>query len=114
MSFRDVLSTVMDADIDEDAARALLKEIFAAKKLVWADFTCKGCSQHQRQQVEVPDALGVAKALDLLGNQGKGKPVEKKQIEVTIGLRSLDEMTLDELEAEEAQILAAHPELGGS
>lgn len=61
--------------------------------------------------VPIPDYRERARAIDLLLTQAKGKPRETVKHELNLGIRQLDELTLDELDAEEARLLAAHPEL---
>ena len=47
----------------------------------WADFSCKSCGKQQRQLAEVTDSVAVAKVLEVLLNQSKGRPKEQTEDE---------------------------------
>lgn len=103
---RDVIAAKLDG-LDQARIDELIERLFDQTKDVYV--ACRACGV--KTAAPVPDVANIAKALDLLLTQAKGKPVEHKRIEVEVGIRSLDTMTLDQLNAEEAAILEQHPEL---
>ena len=46
------------------------------------DLACRSCGKHQRQMVKVPNTVAVAKVLEVILNQSKGRPM------VILGLSS--------------------------
>ena len=70
----------IEAELEEQLDAERLKQIIdvalSTEKNAWGDFACKSCGKHQRQMVKVPDSVSVAKVLEVLLNQSKGRPTE--------------------------------------
>ena len=100
---------------ESESVKDFIREAFAIEKSreVWVAITCKHCERSGKYvtQVKIPDFKERSRAIDLLLNQAKGKPKETVKVSVEIGMKALQEMSLDDLEAEERAILQAHPEL---
>lgn len=96
---RDVIERVVDqaaaAAEFSDAIRDMLWDMLDAKKLGWG--YCDGC--RQKIPIEYPDYKGRMQALGMLLDQAKGRPTERKEVEIKV--RTLAEM--EQLSDEELQ-----------
>lgn len=87
--------------ISDDDLEVWLGGLLSLDRLVWA--WCPDCKK--KVQVDYPDYKGQAYVVGMLLDQAKGKPVERREVEITVGLRKVEDMTIHELEAEEAEIV---------
>ena len=107
---RERLAVVLDG-IEDDAVRELVAEVFTGtkKQSVWHTFECRECDQKQRLEVEVevPAAKFAerVKALQMLLDQGKGRPAERKVQTIDVTVRHLGE--LRELSDEQLAAIAS-------
>lgn len=101
---RERIDKILDA-VPDDKIRELIDLALTSEKDSWA--TCTNC--RHRIPIKIPDLGARAKMLEVLINQGKGKPKETVKKEVV--LRRVDEMSVNELDDEERRILADYPEL---
>src|SRR3990167_7240463 len=103
------------ADESRDDIKDSLREAFTLKKKKTYNrqITCKDCGKSRMYpiEIEIPDLKSQMNAISLALDQAKGKPKETVKVSVEIGMKALQEMSLDDLEAEERAILQAHPEL---
>jgi hypothetical protein len=102
---RDVRARISAAldDLPDETIRVLVSEALAAEKDTWVNVVCKECLHEARYTVSVPNWKERAQVLEILANQGKGKPPET--IRQTIGVGAIK--TLEELEALSNEELAA-------
>lgn len=68
----------INAGVAEELVDSLIRAALDTKRRVWADFSCKSCSKNQRHLVEIPDHVAAAKVLEMLLNQGSGRPKEQE------------------------------------
>lgn len=104
---RDRLASKLDIRDDKELDD-LLDAIFTAEKDAYV--ACRKCGV--KTPAPVPDVVARAKALDLLLNQGKGKPAQTVRHEHsgTVGLKPISEMSLEEIDAELRGLPAPTPE----
>lgn len=74
----------INSGVAEELVGSLIQAALDTKRRVWADFQCKSCSKHQRHLVEIPDHVAAAKVLEMLLNQGSGRPKEQEQAEASL------------------------------
>lgn len=96
---RGVIERVVDqaaaADAFPEAIRSMLWEMLDARKVGWG--YCDGC--RQKIPIEFPDYKGRMQALQMLLAEAKGRPTERREVEVKV--RTLQEM--EQLSDEELQ-----------
>ena len=71
---RSEIGAALEGWADPAQVRTLVNEVLAATKQMTVEFSCKTCGQKQRQSGTVSDAVAVARALEILGNQAWGRP----------------------------------------
>lgn len=87
--------------ISDDDLETWLGGLLSISRLTWA--WCPDCKK--KVQVDYPDYKGQGYLISMLLDQAKGKPTERREVDITVGIKRIDTMTLDELEAEEAEIV---------
>jgi hypothetical protein len=104
------LAEVLD-EASDTTLRELVDQVLSADKQGWA--TCPSCAK--QVSVRIPDVVGRAKALEILANQGKGRPVERVHVDLSVSSdKPINEMTLGELEQVRLALHARNPELAAS
>lgn len=102
---RERLARFVD-EIGDDQLREFVREAFTHEKTkqIYADIRCPDCDRRWRQEVSVPvpDYKERAKAVEMILNQGKGKPAEQKTVTVSVTAR-----TIRDLESASSEELAA-------
>jgi hypothetical protein len=69
----------LEEALDPERLKKIIDVALSTEKNAWGDFSCKSCGKHQRQMVKVPDTVSVAKVLEVLLNQSKGRPTEAQE-----------------------------------
>lgn len=101
---RERLGSLLDG-VSDETIKSLIEESLAADKTISVEIFCKHCRRSGKYPVDIPDIQARVKALDVLVNQAKGKPKETTQVDVNVQARSVEGMTLAELELEEARLV---------
>lgn len=94
---RSKLDEALDA-ISSEFLRDYIRDLFDLTNLKTAAGQCPGCGRKLRLKVEKPDYKGIASALALLADQGKGKPKEASREDVrSVILEELKQLSTAEL-----------------
>lgn len=96
------LNEYLDAIPDKDL-EVWLGGLLSVDRLMWA--MCPHCKK--KVQVDYPDYKGQANLIGMLLDQAKGKPTERREIDITVGMKKIADMTLQELEIEEGELVRA-------
>lgn len=70
----------LETALDPERLRKIIDVALSTEKNAWGDFACKSCGKQQRHMVKVPDSVSVAKVLEVLLNQSKGRPQSSRTI----------------------------------
>lgn len=76
---RSQIGSALAGKLTPDQINTLIDTILAQTKMTWGEFSCKGCGQRQRQQVEINDSKAVTDALMKLADQAWGKPSDDRE-----------------------------------
>lgn len=96
---RERLARFVD-EIGDDELREFVREAFSheREKRVYADVRCPkpGCGHRWSEEVRVPvpDYKERAKAVEMILNQGKGKPAEQRVVQVSVTARTIRDLEL--------------------
>lgn len=97
VDIRSRIEQALDGIADE-TVKALVEEAITSTKQVRVDYTCPKCKKRNIIYLPGPDPIARAKALEILANQGKGKPQESKKITVSVH-HTISQMTNEQLAA---------------
>jgi hypothetical protein len=100
---RDVRGKLADAlaAIPDEDVRALVQDMLKATTTEWVAITCKSCGHPAKYPVEVGDAKTRAQVLQILADQGLGRPGLEQGVAPATVRRERYDGALDELSDEE-------------
>lgn len=96
--FRKRLAKALDS-LEDEQVQSLITDALGAEKVIWPVIVCPNCGHDHKPAVEVADLNTRIKAVQILADQGKGRPAEQKTIDVNLNatVGSLHELSDEEL-----------------
>ena len=78
------LQSRLEKGVSDEKLDELIDAALSIHKRVSVEIVCRGCSKRQMHWVEIPDAKSAVQTLEVLMNQGNGRPGESKPAEQSV------------------------------